>query len=201
MARVAIVTDSTADLPPAVAAAHGIRVVPLFVRFGDAEFRAGVDLSTDEFWARMLAPDAPFPTTAAAAPGTFRETFEACFADGAEAVVCITIGSKLSATFKSADLGAGMLPDREIHVVDSTTASMGTGLLVLLAAEMAEAGLPSGGDRRDACAPGSPTSTSTSSWTPSSTCARAAGSRRPGRRSGPSSRSSRSSPSGAGWWS
>lgn len=144
MARVAIVTDSTADLPPAVAAAHGIHVVPLFVRFGDAEFRAGVDLSTDEFWARMLAPDAPFPTTAAAAPGTFRETFEACFADGAGAVVCITIGSKLSATFKSADLGAGMLPDREVHVVDSTTASMGTGLLVLLAAEMAEAGLPSG---------------------------------------------------------
>lgn len=142
MARVAIVTDSTADLPPDVVAAHRIRVVPLFVRFGDAEFRAGVDLTTDEFWARMLAPDAPFPQTAAPAPGTFRETFERCFADGAAAVVCLTISAKLSATLKSAELGAGMLPGRAIHVIDSETASMGTGLLVLLAAEMAAVGRP-----------------------------------------------------------
>jgi len=144
MARVAIVTDSTADLSPAVTAAQGIRVVPLFVRFGDAELRAGVDLSTDEFWARMLAPDAPFPQTAAPAPGTFRETFEQCFADGAEAIVCLTISTKLSGTYRSAELGAAMLPGRPIHVIDSVTASMGTGLLVLLAAEMAAAGSPAG---------------------------------------------------------
>jgi fatty acid-binding protein DegV len=59
MARVAVVTDSASDLTEAVAAERGIRVVPLYVSFGEAEFRAGVDLSTDEFWARMLAPDAP----------------------------------------------------------------------------------------------------------------------------------------------
>ena len=141
MNRVAIVTDSTADLAPAAAAAVGLRVVPLFVRFGDEEFRVGVDLSTEQFWARMLAPDAPFPTTAAPSPGTFRETFEACFAEGAEAIVCPTIGTKLSATFQSATLAAQALPDREIHVIDTGSTSMSTGIPALLAAEMAAAGV------------------------------------------------------------
>ena len=142
MARVAIVTDSASDLTEAVAAEHGIRVVPLYVSFGEAEFRAGVDLSTDEFWARMLAPDAPFPTTAAASPGDFQAAFEAEFAAGADAIVCVTVGSKLSATMKSAQLAVKALPEREIHLVDSNSASMGVGLLVLQAADLAAAGLP-----------------------------------------------------------
>jgi len=140
MNRVAIVTDSTADLAPAVAAAAGLRVVPLFVRFGEEEFRVGVDLSTEQFWARMLAPEAPFPSTAAPSPGTFRETFEELFAAGAEAIVCPTIGPKLSATFQSATLAAQALPDREIHVIDTGSTSMSTGIPALLAAEMAAAG-------------------------------------------------------------
>ena len=142
MVRVAVVTDSTADLVPEVAVAAGVRVVPLFVTFGTEEFRVGVDLSTEQFWARMLAPDAPFPTTAAPSPGTFRETFEALFAEGAEAIVCPTIGSKLSATFQSATLAAQALPDREIHVIDTGSTSMSTGIPALLASEMAAAGVP-----------------------------------------------------------
>jgi DegV family protein with EDD domain len=138
--HVAIVTDSTADLAPETAAAAGIRVVPLFVRFGAEEFRVGVDLTTEQFWARMLAPDAPFPTTAAPSPGTFQATFEACFAEGADAIVCPTIGSKLSATFQSATLAARALPDREIHVIDTGSTSMSTGIPAQLAAEMAAAG-------------------------------------------------------------
>jgi len=142
MGRVAVVTDSTADLVPEVAVAAGVRVVPLFVTFGTEEFRVGVDLSTEQFWARMLAPDAPFPTTAAPSPGTFRETFEALFAEGAEAIVCPTIGSRLSATFQSATLAAQALPDREIHVIDTGSTSMSTGIPALLASEMAAAGVP-----------------------------------------------------------
>ena len=142
MGRVAIVTDSASDLTAADAARHGIRVVPLYVRFGDEEFRAGVDLSTDEFWQRMLAPDAPFPTTAAASPGDFQSAFKAEVAAGAEAIVCVTVGSKLSATLKSADLAAQAMPGVEIHVVDSESASMGVGLLAILGAELAADGLP-----------------------------------------------------------
>ena len=140
MGRVAIVTDSTADLAPETATAAGIRVVPLFIRFGTEEFRVGVDLTREQFWARLLAPDAPFPTTAAPSPGTFRATFEACFAEGADAIVCPTIGSKLSATFQSATLAARALPDREIHVIDTGSTSMSTGIPAQLAAEMATAG-------------------------------------------------------------
>jgi DegV family protein with EDD domain len=140
--RVAIVTDSAADIDPEVADTAGVIVVPLIVSFGPDSYRAGVDLSTEAFWERMVAPDAPFPTTAASSPGVFRDTFEAAFAAGAEAIVCITVGSTLSGTHKSAQVALEMLPEREIHLVDSKSASMGEGLLVLLAAEFAATGVP-----------------------------------------------------------
>jgi DegV family protein with EDD domain len=138
--RVAIVTDSTADIPPEIAAARGIAVVPLFVVFGEEQYRAGVDMTTAEFWERMLAPGAPWPGTAAPGPGTFRDAFQAAFDDGAEAVVCITISTHLSASFKSAEIAAEMLPGRDLIVVDSMTASIGEGLLVLHAADLADEG-------------------------------------------------------------
>lgn len=140
MSPVAVVTDSTADLASEMAAAAGIRVVPLYVQFGSEEFQAGVDLTTEQFWTRLLAPGAPFPKTAAPSPGTFRATFEDCFADGAEAIVCPVIGTKLSGTFSSATLAAQGLPDREIHVIDTGSTSMSTGIPALMAAEMAAAG-------------------------------------------------------------
>ncbi len=140
MPTVAVVTDSASDLPPSLADELGIRVVPLLVRFGTQEFRAGVDLSTAGFWVRMLAPDAPFPATAAPAPGAFADVFSDAFAAGAESIVCVTIGSRLSGTFASAEIGAKEHPGREIHVVDSMSASMGVGHLAMLGAELAAAG-------------------------------------------------------------
>ncbi len=142
MGHTAVVTDSTADLMPDVAAAAGIRVVPLYVQFGAESFQVGVDLTTEQFWERLLAPGAPIPSTAAPSPGLFRETFEACFAAGADAIVCPTIGSRLSGTFQSATLAAQALPEREIHVVDTGSTSMSTGIPALLAAEMAATGVP-----------------------------------------------------------
>jgi DegV family protein with EDD domain len=138
--RVAIVTDSASDLPPAAAAAAGIAVVPLVVSFGPQTFKAGVDLSTDEFWRRMTAPDAPFPTTAASAPGEFKAVYDKAFADGADAIVSIHVAGSLSGTLKSAGIAKGMLPNREIHLVDSGSASMGEGILAQMGAEMAAKG-------------------------------------------------------------
>jgi DegV family protein with EDD domain len=142
MSAVAIVTDSASDLPPDLAGSLGIRVVPLVVRFGTHEFQAGVDLSAEDFWTRMLAPDAPFPTTAAPAPGAFADAYAGAFAAGAASIVCVTIGSRLSGTFASAELAAKEHPGREIHVVDSMSASMGVGHLATLGVELAAAGLP-----------------------------------------------------------
>jgi DegV family protein with EDD domain len=142
MSTTAVVTDSTADLMPEVARAAGIRVVPLFVQFGADAFQVGVDLTTEQFWERLLARGAPIPSTAAPSPGVFRDIFEACFADGATAVVCPVIGSKLSGTYQSATLAASLLPEREIHVIDTGSTSMATGLPALLAAELAATGMP-----------------------------------------------------------
>jgi len=140
MPPVAIVTDSASDIPPAEAAEHGITVAPLLVIFGTTEYRTGVDLSAERFWEMMIAPGAPFPRTAACSPGDFQAAFEAAFARGAQAVVCVTVGGKLSATQKSARIARAAMPDRDIHVVDGESASYGFGLPVLLAAEMAAAG-------------------------------------------------------------
>jgi DegV family protein with EDD domain len=139
LSRVAIFTDSASDMDPAEAAASGIHIVPLFVNFGAETFRAGVDLTTEAFWERMTAPDAPFPTTAASSPGDFKEAYEAAFEAGAEAIVSIHVASTLSGTIKSAQIARDMLPDREIHVVDSYGASMAEGILARMAVELAEA--------------------------------------------------------------
>ncbi len=140
MHHVAIVTDSASDMDPAEAARLGIRVVPLIVNFGAETFKAGVDLSATQFWDRMLAPSAPFPTTAAASPGDFKTLYEDAFAAGAEAIVSIHVAGTLSATIKSAQIARDMLSEREIHVVDSQSASMAEGILAELGVEMAAGG-------------------------------------------------------------
>ncbi|MDP2350443.1 MAG: DegV family protein, partial [Chloroflexota bacterium] len=140
MPRVAIVTDSLSDLPPEVAARDGITVVPLIVNFGSESFRPNVNLTTDEFWARMTAPDAPFPTTAACSAGDFLTAYDAAFDAGAESVVCVNVSDQLSATLKAARIAAGMRPDREIHVIDSRTVSAGEGMLAQMGARLAGEG-------------------------------------------------------------
>ena len=142
MARVAIFTDSASDLDPAEAAASGIHIVPLIVNFGDQSFRAGVDMTGPDFWQRMTAPEAPFPTTAASSPGDFKEAYEAAFEDGAAAIVSVHVAEALSGTIKSARVARDMLPDREIHVVDSLSASMAVGILARMGLELAEADVP-----------------------------------------------------------
>ena len=143
MTRVAVITDSASDLTPQQAAAAGLTLVPLLVYFGEKEYRAGVDMSADDFWRELTAPGAPFPRTAAAAPGTFRDAFAGAFAQGADEIVYISVGSKLSATIKAATVARDMLADKPIHIVDTESATLGQGLLALSAADMAAAGASS----------------------------------------------------------
>jgi DegV family protein with EDD domain len=144
MPRVAIVTDSASDIPPEEASARGIIVAPLLVTFGTTEFRTGIDIDAERFWQMMVAPGAPFPKTAACSPGDFQRAFDAAFDAGAEAVVCVTVGGKLSGTLKSALVARDTMPDRDIRVIDGESASYGFGIPVLMAAEMAAAGAPAG---------------------------------------------------------
>jgi DegV family protein with EDD domain len=139
--RVAIVTDSASDMDPARAASLGITIVPLIVNFGSDAFTAGVTLSTDEFWKRMTAPDAPFPTTAACSPGDFQRAYQTAFDGGADAIVSVHVASTLSGTIKAAEVGRAMFKDREIHIVDSMSASMGEGILAELGVELSNMGV------------------------------------------------------------
>jgi DegV family protein with EDD domain len=97
-------------------------------------------MTTAEFWKRMVAPDAPFPKTAASSPGEFKDAYEAAFEAGAEAIVSVHVAGLLSGTIKSAQIARDMLPDREIHVVDSLGASMAEGILAEMAVELAAEG-------------------------------------------------------------
>jgi DegV family protein with EDD domain len=139
--QIAFVTDSASDLEPAVAAAHGIRVVPLVVTFGSETYRAGVDLTTEQFWERMTAPDAPFPKTAASSPGDVKAVYDAAFADGADAIISVHVAGTLSGAIKSAEIARSMLADREIHVVDSQGASMAEAILCFMGQQMADLGV------------------------------------------------------------
>ncbi len=140
MSAVVILTDSASDLTPAVAAAAGIALEPLIIRFGAEEQKAHVDLSLDAFYDRMLAPGAPHPSTAACAPGDFAATARGLLDAGAAGVVILTVGSRLSATHAAAMLAKESLGDAPVRVVDSATVTMCQGLLALLGAEAAAAG-------------------------------------------------------------
>jgi DegV family protein with EDD domain len=143
VSRIGVVTDSASDLEPAEAAQRGIVVVPLYVTFGDKEFKAGVELSNEGFWRELTAAGSSFPKTAAAPPGAFREVFEQFFKDGAEDVVYVGVGAKLSATVASARVARdGMTVEQQshIHIVDSASASMGVTLLAQMAVDMAAQG-------------------------------------------------------------
>ena len=140
MSRVAVVTDSASDFDPARAAALGIAIVPLLVSFGNDTFSAGLDMSRDEFWAKVKTPGSPIATTAACSPGTFQVAYQKAFDEGADAIVSVHVADTLSGTIKAAQVARKSFADREIHIVDSMSASMGEGMLAELAVEMAAAG-------------------------------------------------------------
>jgi DegV family protein with EDD domain len=140
VSRVAIVTDSASDMDPARAASMGISIVPLLVSFGNDTYSAGVDMSREDFWARVTAPNAPIATTAACSPGTFQIAYQKAFDEGAEAIVSVHVADALSGTIKAAQVAKQAFAEREIHIVDSQSASMGEGMLAELGVEMSNAG-------------------------------------------------------------
>jgi DegV family protein with EDD domain len=137
---VAIVTDSGSELTADQMAENGIAQVPLTVSFGGEGFLSPDEIPPEEFWRRVLEPDCPAVHTAAPSAGQFKAAFEKAFSDGVDSVVYVGLTDTLSATLRSAEMARSMLPDREIHIVDSQSASMGIGALAIIAAQMAAAG-------------------------------------------------------------
>ena len=134
-----IVTDSTCDLPPAVIAEQGITTVPLYINIGDESYLDGQDLSRQEFYQKLPEYE-PFPTTAAPSPAIFREAYQSLAGEGATEVLSIHISVSLSAVVDVARVAAREEDSVAVTVFDSRQLSMGTGFLVLSAAEAAADG-------------------------------------------------------------
>jgi DegV family protein with EDD domain len=135
-----IVTDSSCDLPPALAESQSITIVPLTIRFGETEYTDREDLSSEGFWA-TLATSPRLPETAAPSAGAFAAAYRRLADEGTEGIVAVTLSSRMSATYQAAVLGAEAEPSIPVRVIDSTTVSMGLGLIALAAAQGAREGL------------------------------------------------------------
>jgi len=136
--KVAIVTDSTADLPGQLVKARGITIVPLTLNFEGRSLLDGVDIKPSEFY-RKLPNATTHPTTSQPSAGRFAEAYQQLLADHAD-VVSIHISEKLSGTYASAVQGAEMTDPKRVHVIDSQLVSMSLGLVTMAAAEIASRG-------------------------------------------------------------
>jgi len=129
----AVVTDSTADLPDEWRGRYDIEIVPLKVLFGQETFRDRVDITDEQFFAR-LAASSSLPTTSAPSPGEFAEVYRRLARDH-EGCISIHIGEQLSATAEAARVGASSVEGFPVNVIDSQTVSMPIAFLCRVAAE------------------------------------------------------------------
>lgn len=123
-------------MPEALLRECGVATVSVPIDIDGAEFHEGVDITTPEFYERM-AQSAALPKTSQPSPAAFAERFREVASKGQ--VICLTLSSKLSGTYQSASLGAE-LSGADVTVFDSLTASIGLGVQVLRACELAKAG-------------------------------------------------------------
>lgn len=127
---VKIVTDSLSDITSDLATELGVTVVPLYVRFGEAIYRDRVEISSDEFYRRLINESA-FPSTTQPTPNDFLDVYKK-LAKETDEILVITVSSRLSGTYQSA-IQARELLKREcrIEVIDSLSVAMGFGLIVI----------------------------------------------------------------------
>ena len=135
-----IVTDSASDISLEEAEDLGIEIVPLSVRFGEAEYTDLVDLSVSDFYQKMAESDL-LPSTAAPSPGAFEAAFKRCAEAGADGVICINLSLALSATGQAAQLAADALADTlPVKCIDSKSITCGLGTIIRKAAGAAKDG-------------------------------------------------------------
>jgi len=137
--NIRIVTDSTCDLPEEIVNQQAITVVPLHINVEDKSFLDGLELTRNEFYAR-LPGYFPAPKTATPSPETFIQVYERLADEGAQAILSIHISETLSATVNSARIAAEQFTRVPVTVLDSSQLSLGTGFLVERAAQMSQAG-------------------------------------------------------------
>lgn len=142
MSTIAIVTDSTSDLDPRVAAEQHITLVPAHVRFGDIDYKDGVDITGEQFYG-MLAEAQDLPQTSQPSAGEFVEVYQRLAQDH-EHIVSLHVSGKLSGTVQSALTATQQMEGEsscKIHVVDTQSASLGVAYMAREAARLAGEGV------------------------------------------------------------
>lgn len=136
---VQVITDSTSDMPEGLTEELGIRVVPIYLRFGSETYRDGVDINKDEFYSK-LASSPLHPATSQPNPEDFTNIYKE-YCDNTEGIVSIHISSKISGTYNSATMAKKTLESHcPIEIIDSKMNSGGLGMVVAAAARKAKSG-------------------------------------------------------------
>ena len=138
MIKIRIVTDSSCDLNNEIAEKYNIEIVPLNIAFGDDIYADG-EIEKAEFY-KMMADSPVLPKTSCPSPERFMRSYEG----EEEEILVITLASKLSGTYSTAVLAKSMFeeeyPNKKVAVIDTETGSIGQGLLIVKAAQLAEEG-------------------------------------------------------------
>src|SRR5581483_6726760 len=139
MPQVKIITDSTAEISPELAASLGITVLPLTIQLGNKSYREGIDITPKEFFSKIAR--APVTPVLNAPPvALFEQTLEELMKETDE-IVAILNSSKLSKTYQHAQRAASPLMGRaKIRIIDSQLISTGLGMVVISAARAAQKG-------------------------------------------------------------
>jgi DegV family protein with EDD domain len=138
--QIAVMTDSTADIPADLAAQRGIYTVPMHIVWEGKDMRDRIDLDAETFYARLTTAR-ELPTTSQPSLEELSEAYERARAEtGAGAVFILTLSAKLSGVYNAA-CQAAKLVDFPVHVIDSRTGSIATGLAALGLADARDAGI------------------------------------------------------------
>lgn len=131
---IGIITDSTCDLNQEILEKYKIEVIPLSVHFGEEEFQDGIDIRPDSFFEK-LKQNKELPHTSRPAPASFIEKYKEMLAEY-DQLLSIHVSAALSGTYESAKLAAREVDAEKIKVIDSSTISLGLGMLTVLAAKL-----------------------------------------------------------------
>ncbi|UUV19000.1 DegV family EDD domain-containing protein [Fusobacteria bacterium ZRK30] len=139
--EIAIITDSTSDLTPALIGDLSVNIIPLKIKFdGNKYYKDGIDISKTDFWHKIIT-EGVVPKTSQPSPAEFKNLYQRLLKRGYKKIITILISSKLSGTQQAAKVARGMLPEeKDIAIIDSKNVWLGSGHLVLEAAKMAKAG-------------------------------------------------------------
>ena len=137
-ATIALITDSTCDIPENLIARYNIVVIPAYVIWGEEQFQDRVDLHAEAFYQR-LRTDPIYPSSSHPTPGDFYTLYQRLHDGGTEEIVVVTVSSAMSGTYNAARQ-AGEMIEIPVYVVDSKGPTMSLGWQVLAAARAREVG-------------------------------------------------------------